>query len=184
MNTRSPAGSVTKQFSLLEKFSLSFIDKKVNIYLGNTIKNSSQGCKEFPLTKYFQHIGYISHIFLAKFWTYFGDAFLQNKQTPSRGNRTKFLREKLFWQIRKICRKTYQLRLHICKVSGIESATSLKKYFLQASRVFSGAFFQNFLNSFSGGYLLEAAAQRYSIKKVFSPNTSLNEKEKVLTFTL
>ena len=31
MNTRSPAGSVTKEFSLLEKLSLSFINKKVNM---------------------------------------------------------------------------------------------------------------------------------------------------------
>ena len=31
MNTRSPAGSATKQFSLLENSSLFFINKKVNI---------------------------------------------------------------------------------------------------------------------------------------------------------
>ena len=62
----------------------------------------------------------------------------------------------------------------------MESATSLKKDFLQASRMFSGEFLKNFLNSFSGGDLLEAFSQRYSIKKEFSPKSSLNEKEKVL----
>ena len=50
MNTRSPAGSATKQFSLLGKFSLSFINKKSK-YLGNTLKISSQGGEEFLLTK-------------------------------------------------------------------------------------------------------------------------------------
>ena len=49
MNTRSPAGSATKQFSLLGKFSLSFINKKSK-YLGNTLK-ISQGGEEFLLTK-------------------------------------------------------------------------------------------------------------------------------------
>ena len=31
MNTRPPAWLATKQFSLLEKFSLTFINKKLNI---------------------------------------------------------------------------------------------------------------------------------------------------------
>ena len=55
--------------------------------------------------------------------------------------------------------------MHICKISGVESATSLKKDFLQGSRVFSGDFFKNFLNSFSEGYILEAVARRYSIRE-------------------
>ena len=69
-------------------------------------------------------------------------------------------------------------------MSGIESETLLKKDFLQASRVFSGEFFKSFQNNFPGVHPLEAVARRYSIKKVFSPNSSFIEKEKVLTFTL
>ena len=74
-----------------------------------------------------------------------------------------------------------QVSIAFYEVPGIESVTSLKKGFLQASKVFSGEFFRNFLNSFSGGYLLEAVAWRYSIRKVLSPNSSFIEKKKVLT---
>ena len=62
----------------------------------------------------------------------------------------------------------------------IEKKKTLKNDFLEVSRVFSGEFLKNFLNSFSGEYVLESVARRYSMKKVFSPNSSLNEK-KVLT---
>ena len=77
----------------------------------------------------------------------------------------------------------YQLRLRFCKVSGIESATSLKKDFLQASRVFSGEFLKIFVNSF---WRISTRSSRSEIfhKKVLSPNSSFLEKEKVLTFTL
>ena len=92
--------------------------------------------------------------------------------------------ETLFRKILKICRITYKLRLRVCNVSGIEWPTSLEKDFLQASRVFSWEFFKNFRNTFSGEYLLQPVARRYFIKKVFSPNSSFIEKEKVLTFTL
>ena len=92
--------------------------------------------------------------------------------------------ETLFRKILKICRITYKLRLRVCNVSGIESATSLEKDFFQASRMFSWEFFKNFRNAFSGEYLLQPVARRYFIKKVFSPNSSFIEKEKVLTFTL
>ena len=37
--------------------------------------------------------------------------------------------------------------------------------------MFSGEFFINFLNSYSGGYLLEAVTRRYSMKKEFLPNS-------------
>ena len=48
-----------KQFSLLGKFSLFFINKKSQ-YLRNTLK-----------------IFFLSYLFLAEFWMYLGDAFLQ-----------------------------------------------------------------------------------------------------------
>ena len=48
MNTRSPAGSATKQFSVLEKF---YPLLKKGKYLGSTLKISSQGFEEFLLTK-------------------------------------------------------------------------------------------------------------------------------------
>ena len=48
MNTRSAAGSATKQFFLLEKF---YPLLKKGKYLGSTLKISSQGFKEWLLIK-------------------------------------------------------------------------------------------------------------------------------------
>ena len=50
MNTRHPAESATKEFSLLEKFALFFINKKVNIS-ETLLQFSEKGCEEFLLTK-------------------------------------------------------------------------------------------------------------------------------------
>ena len=64
------------------------------------------------------------------------------------------------------------------KLTGLESPSFLKQDF------FKGAFldifkknFKNFLNSSSGGYLVEAVAWRYSIKLAFSIACSFIKKE-------
>ena len=123
----------------------------------------------------FQHIGYISHIFLANFQTYFGDAFYKiNKPHPEviaqrfKGNvvlkNSQNLQEKILVKI------AQSLRLYrVCNI--------IKK---RLSSSFKGVFWRIFKKL---SEQLEAVAQGYFIKKVFSPNINLNEKAKVLTQT-
>ena len=77
------------------------------------------------------------------------------------------LREKLFWKIVEIYGKTSPVKLCFFKVLGLESAKLLKKDFFKGVIL---EFFKHLLNSSSGGYLLEADARRYSLKKMFLPN--------------
>ena len=64
---------------------------------------------------------------------------------------------------------------------SFKNVSSSRVSIIIKTRLFNGGFlgnfqkiFNNFLNSYSGGHLAKAVVRRYSVKRVFSPNSQIS----------